>query len=100
TSAWMEENWMTFPEILLWAAEATALQNMTPRSNNLGWFYLNYSSNTKAVNGSTFFKLIVGRDGKPEQCVVLLSTHNAALDKAVCIHAMKFRYRPARDDKG
>lgn len=91
---------MNLPAILILAAEAAAFQNMVPRSNNLGWVYLSYSSNTKADQGSTFFKLIVGRDGKPEQCVVLLSTQNAALDKAVCIHAMKFRYKPARDDKG
>ncbi len=68
--------------------------------NNARWDFLRYSGDTKAANGSTFFKIIVGRNGKPEKCVVLLSTRNAALDKAVCIHAMKFRFKSARNEKG
>ncbi|MBO9670123.1 MAG: energy transducer TonB [Sphingobium sp.] len=91
---------MSLPVILIWAAAASVPQDVVPRANNMGWFYLHYSGDTKATDGSTFFKLIVGRDGKPEQCVVLLSTHNAALNKAVCIHAMKFSYKPALDGQG
>lgn len=85
--------------IVLWAAAST-LHDVVPRSYNMGWGYLNYIGDTKAETGSTFFKLIVALDGKPEQCIVLLSTHNEALNKAVCVHAMKFRFKPALNDQG
>ena len=51
--------------------------------------------------GTTVFRLTVGRDGRVTDCLVTSSSGSAALDNATCrIMRTRARFTPARDSNG
>lgn len=59
-----------------------------------------YPSGVQA-EGNTRFEMRVGADGKPQSCIVTVSSGRDALDKATCNAFMKrARFSPAKDASG
>ncbi len=76
----------------------------TPMGNFSDWFSEDYyppDAKRIGAEGLVRVELQLDAEGVPKDCVVVLSSDNASLDRKTCELAMKFgRFHPARDAAG
>jgi TonB family protein len=79
-------------------------QTAQPRGNPGFWVSTaDYPASALAAQqeGTTSFRLIIGPDGKPTECIITQSSGVAALDGATCSNAQRrARFTPALDSVG
>jgi len=90
--------------LLLMSIAAGAVAMPEPASNPehwLGTFDIPESAVRAGENGSIFYKLVVGPDGKVDRCNVQAASAQSGDWDKFCGHVkLRFSYRPAKDQAG